>query len=319
MGNIEIPSFFSQLPGEQFNGSLAYLDSLQGTFRNDWASGLIEVRISEKQRYVLLFASGITAGVYRLEPGTCETTSMADVSQNWGKPEVPIRSVNFPDSACRVIWLALESRPETRQEIQNEDEWIEFLTLCKTKQQTALVQFSSSDCDGFLTFQEGDLVNAETVFSTTNGIQTNIQSTQLRMNGSRQITIYEINRTANSYQCTLLRISATKWGNDILAHYREIAGQKLLQTLNTEINTLIQPWRWNIHLANATILDQHFFPKQEMAAQAYRALFLSMGEQINIVIGATLSQRLLDETYKKLSEDERSSLEVQRLIPAAFT
>jgi hypothetical protein len=55
------------------------------------------------------------------------------------------------------------------------------------------------------------------------------------------------------------------------------------------------------------------------AAHAYRSLFMTMGAQMNFVIGNTLTQKLLTETFQQVHPDERAVLQSQRLVPAAFS
>lgn len=96
-----------------------------------------------------------------------------------------------------------------------------------------------------------------------------------------------------------------------------MVGQKLLQMLDRELNRQIRPW--NITLVEKDLLDLHFFLYLMDAAHAYRSLFMAMGAQMDFVIGNTLTQRLLDETFEQVYPDERAVLQSQRLIPAAFS
>jgi hypothetical protein len=109
------------------------------------------------------------------------------------------------------------------------------------------------------------------------------------------------------------------WGYQILSRYREMVGQKLLQLMDRELNRQISPWQWNISLNDNVMADSHFFPSINDATHAYRSLFMAMGAQMNFVIGNTLTQRLLDDTFEMIHPDERAILRSERLIPAAFS
>jgi hypothetical protein len=108
------------------------------------------------------------------------------------------------------------------------------------------------------------------------------------------------------------------WTHLILDRYREMVGQKLLQIMIDQSNMSIEPWQWQVQLEGTSLWDQHFFPNLETAVKAYRALLLSMGEQSSLMIGNGLSQRLVSETYDRLIQAEKDSLEKHRLIPAAL-
>ncbi|MBK9207600.1 MAG: hypothetical protein IPL71_04570 [Anaerolineales bacterium] len=125
--------------------------------------------------------------------------------------------------------------------------------------------------------------------------------------------------STQAYQCAVLRHGAMHWSRKILSRYKEMVGVKLLQMMDRELNRQIQPWHWNIALDENDMVDRHFFPYITEAAHAYRALFMAMGAQMNIVIGNNLTQRLLNETFEQINPDERALLQSQRLIPAAFS
>jgi hypothetical protein len=67
------------------------------------------------------------------------------------------------------------------------------------------------------------------------------------------------------------------------------------------------------------MLDAHFFAYLNDAGHAYRALFMSMGAQMSVVLGSNLTQRILSETFEQIHPEERAVLQSLRLIPAAFS
>jgi hypothetical protein len=134
-----------------------------------------------------------------------------------------------------------------------------------------------------------------------------------------QVVSYSYNASAHAYQYAALRLAAMRWSRAILSRYQEMVGQKLLQMMDRELARQIQPWRWNIVFDGRDMLDLHFFPYLADAAHAYRALFMTMGVQMDFVIGSALTQRILNETFEQVLPDERAVLQSQRLIPAAFS
>ena len=109
------------------------------------------------------------------------------------------------------------------------------------------------------------------------------------------------------------------WAGEVLERYESIAGRRFLEVTSREIQTLIQPWQWKINVSGTNVTDQHFFAGTEATAHAYRALFMGIGTQISIVIGGSLTLRILTEIFEELGQAERSALEAHRLIPAAFS
>jgi hypothetical protein len=109
------------------------------------------------------------------------------------------------------------------------------------------------------------------------------------------------------------------WMRRVLGRYQEMVGHKLLQTLDRELNRQIQPWNWNITLDETNMLDAHFFAYLSDAEHAYRALFMSMGAQMSVVLGSNLTQRILSETVDLILADERAFFLSLRLIPSGFS
>jgi hypothetical protein len=313
-----MPLFFRQAGSNQFDGSIVYLESLKNNFDLGHATGIIEVQVPPSTTFFLLFARGVLVGAYRLEPETRQRISLADALASLGKSVAPICSLNLPDAAGRAVWLALESPPSDRFEVHGANEWEAFFAKYKAEQFTGQVQIRSKENDGFVFFENGFPISSETTFSTLQGFHSNLQGVQQAPDTLWEIDATKTDRNSQAYQCTLVRLSAGKWGNKLLSRYQDLVGQKLLQTLTHQVSLFIQPRQWNIRLVSTSIFDQHFFPKLEQTVDAYRELFMAIGEQADLVLGSTLSQRLMGEAFNQLGEEERASLEAQRLIPAAF-
>jgi hypothetical protein len=314
-----MPTFYRQAQEDKFTGSPAYLESRQSAFRNDQASGLIEIQATAEDRIVLLYADGLLAGSYRLGAGARTRIPAHEALAGWDKPEALIRTVSLPDPAGRSLWLALESRMVGSQEVRDAADWTRFVESLGEKKLNALVEINSAQCDGFLHLQNGLIQPTETILSTPRGFLHSLAEAKVYLAGPMDIRLLEPESASLPYQCALLRLIATRWGNHLLTRYLELVGQRLLQTLNGKLNSMLVPRQWNIQITNANIIDRHFFPKVEMAVQAYRALFTGMTEQIAEVIGGMLAQRLLTETYGQLEPEEVTLLESRTLTPVVFT
>jgi len=313
-----MPLFFRQAGSSQFDGSMAYLESLKNDFEFNQTTGIIEVQVTPSTAVFLLFARGVLVGAYRLGPEARQRLSLADALASLGKSIAPICSLNLSDNAGRAVWLALESTPCDRFEVHGANEWEAFLAKYKAEQFTGQVQIRSKENDGFVFFEKGMPISSETIFSTLQGFHFNLQGVQQSPDTLWEVTATKADGHSQAYQSTLLRFSAGKWGNKLLSRYQDLVGQKLLQTLTQQVSLFIQPRQWNIRLVSTTIFDQHFFPQFDHTVDAYREIFMAIGEQADLILGSTLSQRLLGETFTQLGEEELASLEAQRLIPAAF-
>jgi hypothetical protein len=292
--------------------------SADGYFRSANVTGLIEQQFNDDQTVVRIFVSGAPCMAYALGKGENRSIPLAEFSI-LNNETSHLRAIKLPDVAGRLTWLALESQASNKYSIEGDSAWETQLNQWKQVQWNGLIEIAAKTIYGFALFWQGELQKTDIIFSTPQGFITDLPRMENADDSFWEITTYSHKPSAQAYQCASLRRGAIRWSHQILSRYREMVGQKLLQTMDRELNRQIRPWRWNILLDENDLLDVHFFPYLMDAAHAYRALFMAMGAQMNFVIGNNLTQRLLSETFGQIHPDERSILQSQRLIPAAFS
>ncbi len=310
--------FFRQAGGDLFDGSPAYLDSLKSNFSADQATGLIEVQTGPQEQVFLLFANGDLAGAYRSGPEACLPISEQEASLNWSAESAPIRLLTLSDSAGRAIWLALESRPRDRLEVRGANGWTGFLDECRVKQFTGQVQALSETCDGLVLFRRGLPVLSEMVFCTSGGFESTPARLSTCLQSTIQLTVSELDPARPSGQYCKLRLGAADWSKTLLERYREMVGQRLLQTLTDDLNAIISGWRWKIRLNGSDLVDRHFFSQKELASQAYFTIFKGITDRMQVVLGSLLAGRMTRETFEMIESPEQQSLAALNLTPAAL-
>jgi len=302
----------------ELHGSLVALNSMQAKMRESRATGLIEVKVGASRQIVLTYANGTQAGVYLLENGQSRPFNLSELSTLWGGAPFSVCSVALPDRAGRAIWLILESRKQNQAQVQSEEAWNEQLKLWEEAKFDGAVEITSKNNQGFAVVQNGHLNADETVFFNGQGFEDDLPP-GIGAYGNWQMTTYRAVPQSNAWKCLNLRDSAIHWATGALNRYQSIAGQRFLQVTSREIGILLQPWNWKINLNGSNVIDGHFFASTEAAAHAYRALFMSMGTQMNFVIGGSLTLRILTEIFEDLNNEQKNALETHRLIPAAFS
>jgi len=280
--------------------------------------GFIELEVSGSQQVVLLYAHGNHAGTYLIENGESHPLAAADLSTVWNGAPIPIRTVPLTDASGRITWLALESSAKNGLEIQDEAELEREIQKRKTSQLPGLIELSSEMGQGFAVIRPGEFLPLESVFLDMAG---NEKSFLAAFSSSRQWTasIGEVPPSSVAFDCFVLRQGTLRWGNSALSRFGDVAGLKFLHSTTQALQSLIGTWHWNMSMSETTLSDTHFFIRPETAAQAYRAIFMIIGAQMEFVIGNHLSQRILTEMFRQLQNEERAALEAHRLIPAAFT
>lgn len=310
--------FFRQAGGDLFDGTAAYLDSLKSNFNLDQATGLIEVRASPADEVFLLFAGGESAGTYRSGTEACQPIPDKDAAEGWTRTTAPIRLLTLSDTAARAVWVALESRPRGRHEVRGPDGWTKFLDERRAEKFTGPVQVNSETSDGFVFFRGGLPVPSEAVFCTASGFETNLTRLSASLNGDIQLALAELDPGRPSGKDYGLRLGANDWGKSLLERYRDMVGQRLLQTLTDDLNTLIGGWRWKIRLTGSELVDRHFFAQPAAASRAYFTIFKGMADRIQMVLGNLLASRMMNDTFEELGQSEQQSLTTQNLTPAAL-
>lgn len=308
----DMKTFFSH--AKEFPENISQI-AAESYFREQRASGLIEKQIDTGKTAILLFANGAPNTAYVLENGHGKSLSLAEFSSANGD-SIYMRAIQLPDVAGRLTLLALESQVMEKFTITDPAAWAKQTAQWGAERWSGLVEAVSDQAHGFALFWQGEAQKSDVIFSTASGF---ISETPDLRNDLWEITTYSPQPSTQGYLCAVLRLGAMHWSQKILNRYQELVGQKLLQTMDRELNRQIQPWRWNIALNDQDMIDAHFFPFLMDAAHAYRALFMAMGAQMNFVIGGNLTLRLLNETFEQIHPDERAALQSQRLIPAAFS
>ncbi len=315
---MDTTHFFRQVSADQFTGSMAYLESQQTLFHSDQTSGMIKIQINQGECIILLYARGNTAGTYHLSGATCQPILLSEIHSFWTDSNASFTTLVLPDVAGRLIWLRLESQMQSQSQVRNMVEWDAWTNARKAEAQNGLVQIASEYFDGLVYLQAGEIVKSESIFSTDRGFQSNLPFSQYKQAVPCELILFSPPLYSHANQTFVLRRGVSDWTHLILDRYREMVGQKLLQIMIDQSNMSIEPWQWQVQLEGTSLWDQHFFPNLEAAVKAYRALLMSMGEQSSLMIGNGLSQRLVSETYDRLIQAEKDSLEKHRLIPAAL-
>ena len=308
-------SFFSQ--AQEFPENTSQI-AAESYFREQDSSGLIEKQLNSGKSAVLLFSNGSPNAAYLVENGRGTPSSMGEFASLHDEV-TRIRAIKLPDIAGRLTLLALESKIENEFKIADPKSWASQIAQWKQEQWSGLAEVTSDKLQGFALFWQGELQKSDSIFSTADGFVSEIPGMENGGDFLWEVTTYSPTPATQGYQCAVLRLGAMNWSRKILDRYQQLVGQKLLQTMDRELNRQIQPWRWHIALNDSNMLDAHFFPYLMDAAHAYRALFMAMGAQMNFVIGGNLTLRLLSETFEQIHPDERAILKSQRLIPAAFS
>lgn len=281
----------------------ASLNEIEARFRTQKLNGVIEKISDTGGHTVQLIGSGVNLKSYDLT-----------VSVPLPSP-AQFHAVPLEDEAARLVWLALESRSVKKNPIPDQKQWNEFISELRAMHWNGLVEFRRHDSQGFLLFRDGELQPSEIIIQGLSGFSTVDAAGYIPF----EVTLLETDPGSPAYQCFVLRKGITAWADHLMLRCQEMIGKRMFHTIQRELNHSIEPWNWHILLKEDSLHDGHFFPSVQDAANAYRAVFMGIGAQLNFFIGNNITQRILNESFELLPAEEKNALNSQRLIPAAFT
>jgi hypothetical protein len=311
--------FFQQLGKMELEGSSAFLDAQQVYLRENKICGFVEIQITPASQVILLFAQGVLAGSYLLEDEDGKPFQLMNLSTVWDGKPTPIRTVEFPQIVGRMIWLALEAPISGGSEVAGKREFEKQLDTWKSEQFSGAVEIITEKAQGIFYTYEGNALDSESFFYNGQGFENTFDRHTMQEHEPVKIIVHKPSPASQSQQCLMLRQGILHWGNGILKRYQELVGQRLIKMTQKDIEDIAQPWGWNLFIENSRLRDEHFFAYAQTAAQAYRAIFMELGSQMDQVVGSALTHRILSETFEGLNKNTRIALELHRLIPAAFS
>lgn len=281
----------------------ASLNELEVRFRTQKLSGVIE-KTSETGGHIVQLVAGGTL---------LKSFDLTVTAPN--PPSTQLHAVPLDDEAARLVWLALESHSVNKNPIPDQDRWKALLAELRTTNWSGLLEIRRHDAHGLLFVGSGELQQGEAIIQAPDGYSKSDAEKHIPF----EVALLESRPDSPAYQCFVLRKGITTWTDHLMLRCQEMIGRRMLQSIERELNHSIEPWNWHILLKEDSLHDGHFFPSIQEAANAYRAVFMGIGTQLNFFMGNNITQRILNESFDLLSSEEKNALNSQRLIPAAFT
>lgn len=138
--------FFRQAKELQINDSQLGVETY---FRDQLLSGLIEKRLDNASRAVMIFAGGKPAGAYALKDNSCKPISFADFTTLTTASTSDVRALKLPNRAMRLVWLSLESQVQDVLTVQVEETWRNQLKQWQDGKWNGLVEITCEAYHGF--------------------------------------------------------------------------------------------------------------------------------------------------------------------------
>ncbi len=307
---------FARTAGERLSGPPAYLDNIRHMFSQDENGGMIEVDGGDDERWVLLYQTGKQFAAYRV---TSEQALPIDPDGLvfLDSREYHFRYLVMPDHLLRAIWQALEWSPPDRAAQLDFQMIGTYLDALRVEQTRALVQLFLPDRDGFILLIDGTPISAEGIFASNRGFEDMMPNLRSALQGSGECEVWltDLRPETLTGQLLNIRLDMGAWITSLINGYRQMVGSSLITPLDYDTNTWLHRRRYNMRLANATLVDHHLFLDLPLAVDAYNSLMNFITGHIAQVIGDRLTVMKKNESYRYLKSSQQKSLVRLALAP----
>lgn len=303
-------SFFTHAVDNQQDGTRIYMESVQRIFIQDESSGLIEIQLVPGKQFYLLYLFGRLVCCYCSDGDQAFPSSLEDLDACWKDGEAHLRSLEMPSQAVRLALQALEWGPAADAEEIAVGELAVRLEKLKTAKTTGLLRAVTPQMDGFFVLFDGQVISAETVFSTSSGIASGLPNLRQLLDAGKlcQVDFYRPRLESASYQAFRLRMAMGNWVAVISARYQMLVGSNLIQVLNYDVNTALRIKRVNMRLVSSVLVDHHLFLDRQASQAAYRLLLDTLVQHMAKVVGTELAPRVLQDALNRLSSADQQVL-----------
>jgi hypothetical protein len=311
-------SFFTHAENVQdLSGSTAYLESIQRLFVQDQSSGLIEVALPDGEHLIYLYYNGSPLLVHHQKGSVSELLDPAARYLD-GSSEVRFRYMSLPDQAVRAVWQALSWGDAGRQIELKSYQLADTLANLYLEHFSGLMYCRLADWDGFLLLDDGNAVGAETILASAHGFIESFPNLHNVHPGTQEeclVWLIESKPETLAGKILIIRLATADWIGELIHHYQSMVGSNLVIPLNHVMNTWFRQHRYNARLVSASLIDHHIPLSVDESLDMYRNTLMFLQGEIAKVIGDSLAQRAVLESYRKLKMRRQANLAKFGLTP----
>jgi hypothetical protein len=310
-------NFYSRAPDNPSTGSPVYAQSVLRFYYQYFLSGIVEIRPVVGGQIVVLVAEGHPVGAYSFEQDRYSRFPVEQLPQKWSAGDANIRSVNLPREALRVTiqileWYPSETLPETGNRLAQE-----YVMQRQTEKTSGVLCLTWPEADGFVSFIDGNLIQNETVYSSSAEVEAGIPNFRIIFNDPDEVVsagFFRARPDTGSATQQALRVAMLNWGRYVFDRYLQLVGRNLTKVLTSELNGYSRAKSWYIQIVGDTLVDSHIFPSTEAAVQAYQSLIKAMAFHMVKVIGVSLTNSIFTEGFDNLQERDQQALRNYSLV-----
>lgn len=299
-----------KIPSQTWPGHVRDLQQHQFT-------GVVAISWAEGEERLYLFVEGAVIGAYSPR-GEVFVSSDPEVPI-LGTSEVTVNVLSLPPDGVRALKTLVLTDPQFVERMTT----AELEPFCRTlaDREAGVVHIVWEKAEAFVLLpgrraMQGVLIQGSEV---QNG-STSLQAIFHFPEAICQVAFYaeDINAEEGmlvSDNFLLLKLAFTTFATDLLFSYIDVVGRQLGNSVIWELNRVAQEHEWAIRFSRNGITCTHQFSDEIEARRTFQLLLQLLVGYMSIVIGDSLTQKLVDRTLKNMRADLQESIHALMFLP----
>lgn len=273
------------------------LSIMANMYRQDLASGLIQVYASPTEQMDCLFFAGELFNVFVIHPeGSFRLPAIDMQSALQSRASCKAQAINLTPHGLRLYKAFVEScvvgntfTEKTENITERLAEW-----QAATEPTFAAIHWPTADALVYLAGKTSFIRQA--IFVTPETVESDLYPAVTTWDEREcSITVFPCNPNTPAQTELYLQLTFNHLATHLMTRYREIGGRSLLETLSAEFNQRMQSTNLDINVYSGSIIDKQFFQNAETAASAYQNSLGLITRHLEAVIGPALLQKAITQ------------------------
>lgn len=280
-------------------------------------TGVVVISWAEWEERLYLFVEGAVIGAYSpLGKGFVSSDPEVRVL---GVSEATVNVLSLPPDGVRALKTLVLTEPQFVRRMST----AELEPFCRTQadHEAGVVHIVWEEAEAFVLLpgsgiMRGVLIQGAEVQNGSIGLQAVFRFPE----ATCQVAFYaeDINAEETmpvSDNFLLCKLAFTTFATDLLFSYIDVVGRQLGNAVILELNRVTQEHEWAIRFSRNGITCTHQFSDETEARYAFQLLLQLLVGYMSIVIGDSLTQKLVDRTLKNMKADLQEIIRSLMVLP----
>lgn len=306
-----MPNLSFLIPEMHQNVSSGYAEMLVQSQREELCTGLMRMRHSSGDDFVMSFVEGAQQKLYRcIETGTEILPRSAWPPVN--RSDVSVGILNLSIEAARFMRVAFDA-PVLRvdQFLLHSQDLTEKVGEWAIDNSPSVVRVHGENIDKYYLFADRSNSVLEEISFRDGQAQFSIADTsfpKILPPATYQVTRY-VSDPDHEVWCEFkLRLAFSPFMQILMKRFGELAGKVLTERLCENLSSWVRGGGWDINLSSNGVMNRHYFESLDDAVSAYADIINRFQFEASPAIGQQMAEGLLRESATRLDPIRRDLL-----------